>query len=144
MNLHDIVAGAIGSVNPHEQVKVYNCTGTQNVKGKVTAVYEVSTRRAQVQAPTESDIKLVERLAEAEHKIKVWIDAPAGTINRVTQSAGDIIERDDGTYWLVVGVSDDFSRVGWCCCLCVLQVKEPEALKASVIVPIEGVGANGS
>lgn len=138
MNLHNIVAGAIGSINPHETVKVYRSAGTQNVKGKVIAVYEVSERRAQIQAPTESDIKLVEKLAEASHKIKVWIESPIGTINRVSQSVGDMIERDDGTYWLVVGVADDFSRVGWCCCLCVLQTKAPEMIKASVIIPIGG------
>ena len=129
MNLHSIVAGAIGSVNAHETVKVYTCIGTTNVKGVVTPTYEVSERRAQIQAPDESDIKLVEKLAEAEHKIRCYIDAPASTINRVTQSAGDMIQRADGSYWLIVGIKDDFSLEGWLCAYAVLQTEPPANIK---------------
>jgi hypothetical protein len=125
MNLHSIVAGPIGAVNAHEFVKVYHCTGTTNIKGVITPAYERTTVRAQVQAPDESDIKLSDRIAEAEHTKKFYIDAPASTINKVLQSAGDIIERDDGTYWLVVAIKDDFSRAGWLCCICVLQTEPP-------------------
>ena len=125
MNLHSIVAGPIGAVNAHEFVNVYHCSGVSNVKGVITPSYVKTSVRAQVQAPDESDIKLNERIAEAEHVRKFFIDAPASTINKVSQSAGDIIERDDGTYWLIVAIKDDFSRAGWLCCITVLQTEPP-------------------
>jgi hypothetical protein len=128
MNLHSVVAGVIGAINPHEEVTVYTNTGTTNVKGKITPTYEKSTRRAQVQGISESDLKLTARLAESEHRLKFWLDAPVTTINRVTQSAGDIIGRADGTYWLIVACADDFAPVGWQSVLCVLQVDPPAGL----------------
>lgn len=137
MNLHRIVSGVIGSVNKHEAIEVYRNTGTQNIKGKIVATYSKSEQVAQIQAPTESDLKLSERLASAEHRIKVYTDSPIGTINRIKESAGDMIKRADGTYWLVVGVTDDFNGEGWQCALCVLQSKPPQE-----IINMEGEGEN--
>jgi hypothetical protein len=136
MNLHRVVAGAIGAINRHESIEVYRNVGTQNVKGKIVATYSKSEQIAQIQAPTESDLKLSERFASAEHRIKVWTDSPIGTINRVKESAGDLIKRADGTYWLVVEVTDDFNSEGWQCLLCVLQTKAP------AIVIVEEVTAD--
>lgn len=128
MNLHEIVAGAIGSVNAHETVTLWANTGITVDNGIVTPSYAKTTVRAQIQAPSAADLTLNERIASAEHRIKVFLNAPASTINRVTQSAGDIIERADGTYWLVVGVKEDFSPEGWLCILAVLQTDPPEGV----------------
>lgn len=128
MNLHDIVAGAIGAVNAHEQITVYHCTGITTSKGIVTPVYEALSKRAQIQAPTASDLQLNERVAKAEHVIKAWVDAPASTINRVSQTAGDIIKRADGSYWLIVATVHDYSKEGWLCCLAVLQTEPPKGV----------------
>ena len=130
MNLHNIVAGAIGAVNAHEQIKLWRCTGISVNKGVVTPLYEAEDKRAQIQAPNASDLQLNERVAKATHAIKVWMDAPATTINRVEQSAGDIIQRADGTYWLIVGTKDDYSPEGWLCCFAVLQTNPPEGVDA--------------
>lgn len=129
MNLHNVVRGVISSINADESIKLYTFVEQENVKGKLTAVYTVSDRIAQVQAPSASDIKLYDKMAEAEHRIKVYLEAPAGSINRVKQSAGDMIQRADGTYWLIVGTVDDFSKEGWLCCMCILQTKSPEKIK---------------
>ena len=82
MNLHKIVSGVIGSVNHHETIEVYRNTGTTNIKGKIVATYTKSTQTAQIQAPTESDLKLSERLASAEHRIN-----SAAEITRETNTA---------------------------------------------------------
>lgn len=131
MNLHQIVAGPIGQVNRHETVKLFTCVSQTNVKGVITPSYTVSERRAQIQAPSPSDIQLNERVARAKHSIKVWLDAPADTINRVDQSAGDIIQRADGTYWLIVAIRESFAPEGWLSVICVEQTKPP----ANVIDP---------
>jgi len=138
MNLHKIVSGAIGSVNRNEIIDVYRNTGTTNNKGKIVATYSHSQQSAQIQAPTESDLKLSEKLASAEHRIKVYTDSHIGTINRIEKSAGDLIKRSDGSYWLVVGVKDDYNAEGWQCLLCVLQTKAP------AIVITEEVTANAN
>lgn len=126
MNLHEVVAGAIGAVNRHETVTLWHCTGVSNIKGVVTPNYEKSTVRAQIQRPSAADLELNERVARAKQSIRAWIDAPADTINRVAQSAGDVIERSDGTYWLIVSVPESFAGEGWLSVLAVEQVEPPK------------------
>lgn len=126
MNLHEIVAGPIGSVNRHEIVTLWRCTGVSNTKGIVTPSYEKTTVRAQIQRPGAADLELNERVARAKQSIKVWLNAPADTINRVDQSSGDIIQRADGTYWLIVGIRESYAPEGWLSVLCVEQVDPPK------------------
>lgn len=128
MNLHEIVAGPIGSVNRHEIVTLWRCTGVSSVKGIVTPQYTPSTVRAQIQRPSAADLELNERVARAKQSIKAWLNAPADTINRVDQSAGDIIQRADGTYWLIVGIKESYAPEGWLSVLCVEQVEPPEGV----------------
>lgn len=128
MNLHAIVSGAIGSVNHHEMVTIYRCTGLTNTAGVVSVTYTPSDIMAQVQAPNAGDLKLFDNLADAKHVKKFYINASAHTINRHEETAGDIIERADGSYWLIDAIRDDFSREGWLCCLATLQHEPPEGI----------------
>lgn len=128
MNLHEVVAGAIGSVNRHEMITLWRCTGVSNVKGVITPTYEKSTVRAQIQRPNAADLELNERVARAKQSIKAWINAPADTINRVDQSAGDIIQRADGTYWLIVAIRESYATEGWLSVLAVEQVEPPKGV----------------
>ncbi len=129
MNLHEVVAGAIGSVNRHEMITLWRCTGVSNVKGVITPAYEKSTVRAQIQRPSAADLELNERVAKAPQSIKVWLTAPADTINRVDQSAGDIIQRADGTYWLIVAIRESYATEGWLSVLAVEQVEPPKGVE---------------
>ena len=126
MNLHAIVSGAIGIVNHHEMVTIYRCTGTTNNAGVVSAEYEKTDILAQVQAPNAADLKLYANLADARHVKKFYINAPASTINRHEETAGDIIERADGSFWLIDMIRDDFSPEGWLCVIGTLQHEPPE------------------
>ncbi len=128
MNLHEIVANAIGAVNHHEMITLWRCVGVRNVKGVVTPTYEPTTLRAQIQRPSAADLELNERVARAKQAIRAWIDAPADTVNRVAQSAGDVIERSDGTYWLIVSIPESFAGEGWLSALAVEQVEPPEGV----------------
>jgi hypothetical protein len=131
MNLHDVVAGAIGSVNPHETVTIWRCTGVNVVEGVVTPVYVSITRRAQIQQPSPSDLQQNERVARAQHSLKAWINVPADTVNRNAQTAEDIIERDDGSYWLIVGIREAYERAGWISVLAVEQLEPPEGVSTN-------------
>jgi hypothetical protein len=131
MNLHDVVAGAIGSVNPHETVTIWRCTGVSVTKGVVSPVYAPLTRRAQIQQPSPSDLQQNERVARAHHSLKAWINVPADTVNRNAQTAEDIIERDDGSYWLIVGIREAYERAGWISVLAVEQLEPPEGVSTN-------------
>ena len=139
MNLHQIVSGAIGMVNHHEMVTLHRCTGTTNAGGVVSVAYEKSDVFAQVQAPNAADLRLYDNLADAKHTKKFFMNAPASTINRQEETAGDIIERADGTYWLIDMIRDDFSPEGWLCCLATLQHEPPEEIESD-----EGGADNGT
>lgn len=138
MNLHAIVSGAIGSVNHHEVVTIYRCNGTTNTAGVVSVTYTPSDIMAQVQAPNAGDLKLFDNLADAKHVKKFYLNASAHTINRHEETAGDIIERADGSFWLIDMIRDDFSPEGWLCVLGTLQHEPPE------IVTDEGGGDDGT
>ena len=129
MNLHQIVSGAIGMVNRHEMITLHRCTGTSNVGGVVSVTYASADVMAQVQAPSAADLKLFDNLADAKHVKKFYMNAPASTINRQKETAGDIIERADGTYWLINMIRDDFLPEGWLCCLATLQHELPEGIE---------------
>ena len=129
MNLHQIVSGAIGMVNRHEMITLHRCTGTSNTGGVVSVTYASADVMAQVQAPNAADLKLFDNLADAKHVKKFYMNAPASTINRQEETAGDIIERADGTYWLINMIRDDFSPEGWLCCLATLQHELPEGIE---------------
>jgi hypothetical protein len=139
MNLHAIVSGAIGSVNKHEMVTIYRCTGTTNTNGVVAVSYTPSDILAQVQAPNAGDLKLFDNLADAKHVKKFYINASASTINRHEETAGDIIERADGSYWLIDMIRDDFSPEGWLCVIGTLQHEPPE-----IVIDPEGGGTDGT
>jgi phage terminase large subunit-like protein len=126
MNLHAIVSGAIGSVNHHEMVTIYRCTGLTNTAGVMHVTYTPQDIMAQVQAPNAGDLKLFDNLADARHVKKFYINASASTINRHEETAGDIIERADGSYWLIDMIRDDFSPEGWLCVIGTLQHEPPE------------------
>lgn len=128
MNLHAIVSGAIGAVNPHEEVTLYRCTGTTNTAGLVHVAYEQEKVYAQVQAPSAADLKLFNNLADAKHVKKFFINASAYTINRFEETAGDLIKRADGSFWLIDMIRDDFSPAGWLCVIATLQHDPPEEL----------------
>ena len=139
MNLHAIVSGAIGSVNKHELVTIYRCNGTTNTAGVVSVTYTPQDIMAQVQAPNAGDLKLFDNLADARHVKKFYINASAATINRHEETAGDIIERADGSFWLIDMIRDDFSPEGWLCVIGTLQHEPPE-----IVIDTEGGGDDGT
>jgi phage terminase large subunit-like protein len=123
-------------------VTIYRCNGTTNNAGVVSVTYTPQDVMAQVQAPNAGDLKLFDNLADARHVKKFYLNASAHTINRHEETAGDIIERADGSYWLIDMIRDDFSPEGWLCVIGTLQHEPPE-----IVIDPEGGGddePNGS
>ncbi len=137
LNLHAIVRGAITSVHPDETVTLCQSIGETNIKGSVTATYAAPLIvRAQVQSANQADLELVEHVSQNTNVMRFYLYAdaarPAAGIVRPFARTGDMIQRENGTWWLVTAEPDDFARVGWVCVLGTLQEIAPAGLEEVV------------
>lgn len=130
MNLHGIARNVIQAAHAEEPLTLYQSTGQVNEKGRLTPIYaEPLSVSGQVQ--TENDEKLYHAYATSQDEItrRIYLYTeklrPAGIV-RPQARGGDMIERGDGTWWLVTGVLDDFSGAGWVCVRVTLQVNKPD------------------
>ena len=136
LNLHDIVRGAINLVNPDEDVWLIQNTGQTNAKGRITAAYaEPEKVRAQVQTLSGDDLTVMNDTERTERDRKFYLyaetktgNAPSGIIRPLGKS-GDFMRRNDGTYWKVYKVSEDYTTDGWVLVLASQQVDVPEQVK---------------
>ena len=137
LNLHDIVRGAINIVNPDEDVWLVQNTGQTNVKGRITASYAPAQKvKAQVQTLSGDDLTVVNDTQRTERDRKFYLyaetktgNAPSGIIRPLGKS-GDFMRRNDGTYWKVYNVSEDYTTDGWVLVLASQQVDVPEQVKS--------------
>ena len=137
LNLHDLVRGAINIINPDEVVWLIQNISQTNVKGRITASYAPAQKvKAQVQTLSGDDLTVVNATQRTERDRKFYLyaetktgNAPSGSIRPLGKS-GDLIRRNDGTYWKVYNVSEDYTTDGWVLVLASQQVDVPEQVKA--------------
>ena len=137
LNLHDIVRGAINIVNPDEDVWLVQNIGQTNVKGRITASYAPAQKvKAQVQTLSGDDLTVANDTQRTERDRKFYLyaetktgNAPSGIIRPLGKS-GDFMRRNDGTYWKVYNVSEDYTTDGWVLVLASQQVDVPEQVKS--------------
>lgn len=120
MNLHQIVRGAIGSVNPDLPVIVKQNTGwTQDATFKRVPTYTDTATTGQVQALSGKDLKQLESLGIAIQGVgrAVYLNGDWQGLRRYTEQGGDMMQfkLPNGTpaTWLVVQVLETW-HVGWC------------------------------
>ena len=137
LNLHDLVRGAINIVNPDEDVWLIQNTGQTNVKGRITASYAPAQKvKAQVQTLSGDDLTVMNdtERTERDRKFYLYSDTETGTppsgIIRPLGKSGDFMRRNDGTYWKVYNVSEDYTTDGWVLVLASQQVDVPEQVKS--------------
>lgn len=133
LNLHQIVRGAISSVNADEQVYLVRSTGNSNVKGRIVATYGAPELiGAQIQTLSNDDLRIVNETERTERDRKFYLfsdpdytKSPASII-RYLGRTGDFIYRPfDQTYWKIYCVAEDFAPVGWVQVLASQQVEMP-------------------
>ena len=133
VNLHDEVRSAIEYLHPDEVVTLYQSTGQTNVAGLVTPTYaEAQTVRAQVQSANRADLEHAERVGMNRVILRFYLYAaeatpPAGIVRPFARN-GDMIQRKDGTWWLITAEPDGFAPVGWVCVLGTLQEAPPDGI----------------
>ena len=152
MNLHAIVRGAIPALHPDETVTLRQSVGQRNIRGRIVPVYApAQTVTAQIQSLGSDDLRHAEAVNLTQRDRKAYLFAPAPTtppagIIRPLSRNGDMIQRDDGSWWLVTAMLEDFTASGWVCVGMVQQLEGPD-LSASPDntenAPSARVGAEG-
>ena len=124
MNLHNIVRGPIGAVNPNMLVSVQVSTGYDTGPGGVrTPTYAPAvTVQAQVQPMEWPDLRQIDGLNLQGTKRVIYLNGEIDGLVRVTNQGGDLVTLPDGTVWLVTKILEGFSiTAGWTKALITLQ-----------------------
>lgn len=117
MNLHALVSGAIGAVNPFVPATIQVFVDyTTAANGERTPVYTTLTGVAcQVQALTAEDLKLLDGLNIQNTKRAIYLNGQYDGVNRPRLKGGDIFTLASGPeagIWLVTQVIEQWPE--WC------------------------------
>ena len=120
MNLHALVSGYIGMVNPFIRAELLRSTGyTTNPDGTRTPTYDViHNGLIQVQSLSSDDLKQIEGLNIQGSKNGVYLNGDWNGVVRVSRAGGDLLKFNDQT-WLTVTVLESWPD--WSKLLVVLQ-----------------------
>jgi hypothetical protein len=114
MNLHQIVSGAIGSVNPFISATMLRSTGyTTAPDGTRTPTFTSIPASIQVQALSTDELKQIEGLNLQGQKNGVYLNGQWNGTVRVGKQGGDML-KFGGQTWLVVTVLEnwpDFTKL---------------------------------
>lgn len=124
MNLHGIVAGAIGVVNPQIPVALQVNTGSTTApNGTQTPTYAPPINvMAQVQPVTWKDLQQLEALNIQGIRWKAYLYGQVDGVVRAERKGGDLITIATGRHqgvWLVAQVLEQFPD--WVACAITLQ-----------------------
>lgn len=135
LNLHSIARGAIVALHPEEPVTLYQSSGQTNTRGVISPTYEAAQAvQAQIQSLSTDELANLENVAQTGQVRKAYLFGPPVTslipqgIVRPLARSGDMIQRADGTWWLVTGMMEDFSASGWVCVQITQQVDAPQGV----------------
>lgn len=121
MNLHAMVRGAIPALHPDESVTLRQSVGQKNVRGRIVPVYAPGqTVAAQIQSLGSDDLQHTEAVNLTQRDRKAYLYAPDAAmpptgIVRPLARNGDMMQRADGSWWLVTAMLEDFTASGWVC-----------------------------
>lgn len=119
MNLHDIVRSAIESVHEDENCVLYQSLGQKNIKGEVKPIYaEPLQIRANIQPLGSQVLSHANACGDTKVSMEAFLysddSLPVAGQRRIPLTRnGDFIQRDDGTYWLITMVIEDWAKEGW-------------------------------
>jgi hypothetical protein len=121
VNLHQIVAGAIGTVNPQVPCTIQQSTGyTIGADGTQAPTYTtVSGVPCQIQALTYSDLQKMQGLNIQGLRRAVYVNGNFNGVVRPALKGGDLITTPDGRIWLVAIALEQWPD--WCKCAITLQ-----------------------
>lgn len=123
MNLHGIVASAIGTVNPFVGASMQVSTGyTTNPDGSRIPTHNTVTGSVQVQALTFKDLTQLDGVNMNGEARAIYFYGEFNGVLRARQKGGDIVTLTDGPNagnWLIVKMLETWPD--WCKAAVVLQ-----------------------
>lgn len=137
MNLHDLVRGSITAVAGDLPASLYVMSGDQRrgERGEMLPIFNAPLKvRAQWQSLKADEIILSDGVSSASTVRKVYLYATSDAAGRPwamwrpNGRSGDLLKDDQGNYWLIDAVLEDFSHEGWVCVQAVLQTVAPRFL----------------
>jgi hypothetical protein len=106
MDLHGIVSGAIGAVNPFITATVQKSAGyTTSADGTQVPAYTSSTAQIQVQALSARDIQHLDQMNITGVMRKIYLEGDWQSLVRPAGKGGDLILFNNQT-WLVTQVME--------------------------------------
>jgi hypothetical protein len=115
MNLHEIVSGAINSINPFQTITITpRSSYTVNEYGEATpnegASYQI---QAQIQPLTSEDIKFINQYNESTVYKAFWVSANTFGLNRPMARGGDKVVWGSQIYYVTSMPEDWYETSGW-------------------------------
>lgn len=137
INLHGLVRSAITALHPDEAVTLRQSVGQTNVRGRLIPRYgPAQTVSAQIQSLGQNDLTQTEQVSSTRIDRKAYLYAPnpalppQGIVRPLARN-GDMLQRPDGTWWLITAMLEDFTASGWVCVGITQQVKGPDLSNSS-------------
>jgi hypothetical protein len=130
INLHALVRPAISAVHPDLSATLHRSVGqTTEADGGVRSVSAPGMAvRAQMQSGEAAGLCHEEGMGSEREERKVYLfsgregRAKAAGIVRELARGGDMLQLEDGSWWLITAVLEDFSRSGWTCVRATRQI----------------------
>lgn len=121
MNLHQLVRGAIGSINPDIPVTIKQSTGAtgEDDTGRVTPIYATLTATGQKQPLTGRDIERFQQQGIQGVTCKMHLNGNYEGMFRVLGKGGDLLLFGGQTY-AVASVMERWPD--WCCVALTMQL----------------------
>ncbi|MDR2075658.1 MAG: hypothetical protein LBP61_01810 [Desulfovibrio sp.] len=132
LNLHSLARGAISALHPEVPARLYQSAGqVTGEDGAVKGVYAPGVPvSAQIQSEGPTALAHADRVGREEVSRKLYLFSEPGRrvagIVRPLARGGDMLQLEDGTWWLVEGVIEDFTLSGWACVRATMQVGGPD------------------
>jgi hypothetical protein len=117
MNLHAIVSGAIGAVNPPMAGSLKRSAGyTTDANYSQVPIYEYAENLMfQVQALTWKDLQQLSGINIEGEQRAMYVNGQMQGVSRPGAQGGDLVTLCNGTVWLVTKVLEDWSYTDcWC------------------------------
>ena len=115
MNLHEIVSGAINSINPFQTITItprssYKVDEYGEATPNEGASYQI---QAQIQPLTSEDIKFINSYNESTIYKAFWVSANTFGLNRPMAKGGDKVVWDSQIYYVTSMPEDWYETSGW-------------------------------
>ncbi len=114
MNIHALANAAIRAIHPNEYITLFLALGQENVRGIVKPKYLAPIiLEAQVQDEADTGLQHTENISQTGLVKRFYVNKIQEIINpqslmRQKERTGDIILRNDGTYWLITQILEEF------------------------------------